>query len=74
MWKILVLTQYIKYRDSYSVVTVQKLNGGIFFFFFQQLAPEDAEEFIDYLIQIGKMDEAASKLAEIVNRVRMAVI
>ena len=39
---------------------------------FQQLVPEDAEEFIDYLIKIGRLDEAASKLAEIVNRVSVS--
>ena len=35
-----------------------------------QLVPEDAEEFIEYLKSIGRLDEAATKLAEIVNRVR----
>ncbi|XP_065918405.1 pre-mRNA-splicing factor SYF1-like isoform X2 [Dysidea avara] len=35
---------------------------------YMKLVPEDAEEFIDYLIKIGRLDEAASKLAEIVNR------
>ena len=35
-----------------------------------QLAPEDTEEFIEYLKSIGRLDEAATKLAEIVNRVR----
>ncbi|CAB0042880.1 unnamed protein product [Trichogramma brassicae] len=32
-----------------------------------KLAPEEAEEYIDYLISIGKLDEAAVKLAEVVN-------
>ena len=30
---------------------------------------ENSEEFIDYLIMIGRLDEAAIKLAEIVNKV-----
>ena len=38
--------------------------------FFVQLVPEDTEEFIEYLKSIGRLDEAATKLAEIVNRVR----
>ena len=35
----------------------------------QQLRPENAEEFIEYLIRIGRLDEAAIKLADIVNDV-----
>ena len=34
-----------------------------------QLCPENAEEFIEYLISIGNLDEAAVKLAEVVNNV-----
>lgn len=34
---------------------------------FFQLCPEDSEEFIDYLTSIGRLDEAAIRLAEIVN-------
>ena len=34
-----------------------------------QLRPENAEEFIEYLIRIGRLDEAAVKLADIVNDV-----
>ena len=36
-----------------------------------QVCPENTEEFIDYLKSIGHLDEAARKLAEIVNRVRL---
>jgi len=32
------------------------------------LAPEDTEEYIEYLISIGRLDEAAVKLAQIVNQ------
>jgi pre-mRNA-splicing factor SYF1 len=32
-----------------------------------QLNPEDAEEFVDYLISIGRLDDAAMQLAKIVN-------
>ena len=32
-----------------------------------QLSPEDAEEYIKYLLTIGKLDEAALKMADIVN-------
>lgn len=32
-----------------------------------QLCPEDAEDYIEYLLQIDRLDEAAVKLAEIVN-------
>ena len=35
-----------------------------------QVCPENTEEFIEYLKSIGHLDEAAKKLAEIVNRVR----
>ncbi|XP_043578580.1 pre-mRNA-splicing factor syf1 homolog isoform X2 [Bombus pyrosoma] len=33
-----------------------------------KLAPEDTEEYIEYLISIGRLDEAAVKLAQIVNQ------
>ena len=33
-----------------------------------QLYPEDAEDYIEYLISIGRLDEAAMKLAYIVNK------
>ncbi|XP_046745834.1 pre-mRNA-splicing factor syf1 homolog [Diprion similis] len=33
-----------------------------------KLAPEDAEEYIEYLISTGRLDEAALKLAQIVNQ------
>ncbi|XP_046484772.1 pre-mRNA-splicing factor syf1 homolog [Neodiprion pinetum] len=33
-----------------------------------KLAPEDAEEYIEYLISTGRLDEAAVKLAQIVNQ------
>lgn len=32
-----------------------------------QLSPEDAEDYIKYLLSIGKLDEAALKMADIVN-------
>ena len=32
-----------------------------------QLSPEDAEDYIKYLLTIGKLDEAAIKMADIVN-------
>jgi hypothetical protein len=32
-----------------------------------QLSPENAEEYIDYLRSIGRLDEAAVRLAAIVN-------
>lgn len=32
-----------------------------------QLAPQDAEEYIDYLVSIGRLDEAAQKYATIIN-------
>ena len=35
-----------------------------------QLCPENTEEFIDYLKSIGRLDEAAVKLSEIVNKVQ----
>ena len=34
-----------------------------------QLRPENSEEFIEYLISIGNLDEAAVKLADVVNNV-----
>jgi len=34
-----------------------------------QLSPENAEEYIEYLTSINRLDEAAVKLAEIVNKV-----
>ena len=34
-----------------------------------QLSPERTEPYIEYLISIGRLDEAATKLAEIVNDV-----
>uniref|UniRef100_A0A1X7U4M7 Uncharacterized protein n=1 Tax=Amphimedon queenslandica TaxID=400682 RepID=A0A1X7U4M7_AMPQE len=34
----------------------------------QELCPENSEEFVDYLISIDRLDEAAIKLAEIVNK------
>ena len=34
-----------------------------------QLSPENSEEYIDYLISIGRLDEAAVKLADVVNDV-----
>ena len=34
-----------------------------------QLSPENSEDFIEYLKSIGRLDDAAVKLAEIVNRV-----
>ncbi|XP_015589714.1 pre-mRNA-splicing factor SYF1 [Cephus cinctus] len=33
-----------------------------------KLAPEDTEEYIEYLISVGRLDEAAVKLAQIVNQ------
>ena len=36
-----------------------------------QLRPEDTEGYINYLISIGKLDEAAIKVAEIVNSVSL---
>ena len=39
-------------------------------FLLVQLAPENSEEYIEYLISIGRLDEAAFKLAEVVNNVR----
>lgn len=38
--------------------------------FFFQLQPEDTEKYIDYLINIGWLDEAALKLAEIIDNVQ----
>ena len=38
-----------------------------------QLCPENTEEFIDYLKSIGRLDEAAIKLSEIVNKVPSAI-
>ena len=32
-----------------------------------QLAPEDSEDFIDYLKKVGRLDEAASVLVKIIN-------
>ena len=34
-----------------------------------QLAAENSEEYIEYLVSIGRLDEAALKLAEVVNNV-----
>ena len=34
-----------------------------------QLSPENGESYVEYLISIGRLDEAAVKLAEIVNDV-----
>lgn len=36
-------------------------------FFLLQLMPENAEEFITYLISIDRLDEASSRLADIIN-------
>lgn len=35
-----------------------------------QLEPNDAEEYVDYLTSIGRMDEAADKLREVLNRAK----
>lgn len=32
-----------------------------------QLSPENAEEYIDYLRSVGRLDEAALRLADVVN-------
>ena len=40
---------------------------------FAQLFPENAEEYVDYLKSINRLDEAALKLAEILNMVSIAV-
>ena len=40
-----------------------------FFMLILQLRPENSEEFIEYLVSIGNLDEAAVKLAEVVNNV-----
>ena len=34
-----------------------------------QLMPENTEEYVEYLISIGRLDEAAVKMADIVNDV-----
>lgn len=34
-----------------------------------QLSPENAEEYIDYLRSVGRLDEAAVRLAAVVNDV-----
>lgn len=34
-----------------------------------QLLPENTEEYVEYLISIGRLDEAAVKMADIVNDV-----
>ena len=41
---------------------------------FLQLSPENAEEYIEYLVSIGRLDEAALKLAEIVNKVHIVCL
>lgn len=38
------------------------------FWYYLQLCPENAEDYIEYLIAIDRLDEAALKLAEIVNK------
>ena len=38
-----------------------------FFLLLLQLMPEDAEEFVTYLTSIDRLDEAASRLADIIN-------
>ena len=35
-----------------------------------QLCPEDSEEFVEYLSSIGRLDEAAVKMMEILNNVK----
>lgn len=35
--------------------------------FSAQLSPENAEEYIDYLRSVGRLDEAAVRLAAVVN-------
>lgn len=35
---------------------------------FVQLCPENSEDYIEYLISIDRLDEAALKLAELVNK------
>lgn len=39
----------------------------LLFIMLSQLCPEDTEEYIDYLTAIGRLDEAAVRLADIVN-------
>ena len=39
--------------------------------FLLQLIPEKAEEYVEYLISIGRLDEAAVKMADIVNDVSL---
>ena len=46
-----------------------QLYFNLFLFFFLQLEPENTEKYIDYLIDIGWLDEAALKLAEIIDDV-----
>jgi pre-mRNA-splicing factor SYF1 len=33
----------------------------------EQLCPENAEDFIEYLLSVGQLDEAAVRLAQLVN-------
>ncbi len=39
------------------------------YWYLAQLSPENGEGYVEYLISIGRLDEAAAKLAEIVNDV-----
>ena len=39
-----------------------------------QLSPENGESYVEYLISIGRLDEAAVKLAEIVNDVSQCMV
>ena len=46
----------------YCEITVHKNIHG-----FNQLSPENAEEYIEYLLSVGRLDEAALRLAAVVN-------
>lgn len=49
---------------------ISLLNINVTYFYphsFFQLCPEHAEEYIDYLRSVGRLDEAALRLAAVVN-------
>ncbi|KAK3752668.1 hypothetical protein QZH41_006488 [Actinostola sp. cb2023] len=50
-----------------SLVFMHKVNG-IFIFVIDLLEPENTEEYVKYLVSIGWTDEAATRLATIVNK------
>lgn len=58
------------FKTDKAKIGHQAYHSAVLFLFLLQLSPEHSETYIEYLISIGKLDEAALKMADIVNDVR----